>query len=202
MLGISGLAIAVAAIVLVVANPFGRGSGASGLVDNSFPTGVATVERRSLSSQTQVSATLGFANPSTISVPAGTAPSDVVSAHQAVTADADAVQAAEATLATDDDALSQLRASLSAATAKQAVDCAGVNAAGARVERGTGRCARDRRARRAASCDPRGAALADRGAPDALTRGRAGQEDEGSRRTPEMSVSAASAGTWRFRSPG
>ena len=129
LLAIGALAIAAAALVLFVADPFGGGSGSSGLVDNTYPTGVATVTRQSLSSQTQVSATLGFADPSTISEPAGTAPSDVASARQAVTADRDALQAAEATLTTDNGALSQARASLDAARAKQAVDCAGANAA-------------------------------------------------------------------------
>jgi peptidoglycan hydrolase-like protein with peptidoglycan-binding domain len=124
------LVVVATAVLLVVADPFGGGAHASGgVVDNAYPTGVASVSRQSLSSQTQVSATLGFADPSTINEPGGTAPSDVAAARQAVVADGDGVKAAQAALATDDGALSQQRASLAAATAKQAVDCAGANAA-------------------------------------------------------------------------
>ncbi|MDX6579606.1 MAG: hypothetical protein QOJ47_1155 [Gaiellales bacterium] len=124
------LVVVATAVVLVVADPFGGGAHASGgVVDNAYPTGVASVSRQSLSSQTHVSATLGFADPSTINEPGGTAPSDVAAARQAVVADGDGVKAAQAALATDAGALSQQRASLAAATAKQAVDCAGANAA-------------------------------------------------------------------------
>lgn len=130
LLAVAVLVVVAAAVVLVVADPFGGGAHASGgVVDNAYPTGVASVSRQSLSSQTQVSATLGFADPSTINEPGGTAPSDVAAARQAVVADGDGVKAAQAALATDAGALSQQRASLAAATAKQAVDCAGANAA-------------------------------------------------------------------------
>jgi hypothetical protein len=130
LLALCGLAIVVAAIVLVVADPFGGGGNASGgVVDNAFPTGVASVTRQSLSSQTQVSATLGYAGTSSIVAPAGTAPSDVLRARQTVTTDEGMLQASRATLAADNETLSQTRASLTAARAKQAVDCAGVNAA-------------------------------------------------------------------------
>jgi Putative peptidoglycan binding domain len=130
LLALCGLAIVVAAVVLVVADPFGGGGNASGgVVDNTFPTGVASVTRQSLSSQTQVSATLGYAGTSSIVAPAGTAPSDVLTAHQSVTSDEGMLQANRATLAADSETLSQLRASLTAAQAKQSVECGGVNAA-------------------------------------------------------------------------
>ena len=52
----------VAGIVLAVIKPFAAsGSSHPGVVDNADPTGVATVTRQDLSSQTQVSATLGYA---------------------------------------------------------------------------------------------------------------------------------------------
>ncbi len=61
-------ALAVAAVIaagivaIVVANPFaGNGSGAPGVVDNAAPTSLATVTRRTLSSEDQVQGTLGYA---------------------------------------------------------------------------------------------------------------------------------------------
>ncbi len=130
LLALCVLAIAVAAVVLVVADPFGGGGNAGGgVVDNAFPTGVASVTQQSLSSQTQVSATLGYAGTSSIVAPAGTAPSDVLRARQTVTSDEGMLQANRSTLAADGESLSQLRASLTAVRAKQAVDCGGVNAA-------------------------------------------------------------------------
>src|SRR6516225_5403444 len=55
------IAVVLAAALAVLADPFGRSaaSGSSGL-DNGFPTSTQRVVRRSLSSQTQVSATLGY----------------------------------------------------------------------------------------------------------------------------------------------
>ena len=54
---------------------FGGGTPSSAAgIDNGSPTSLTTVTRQDLSSQTQVSATLGYAEPSTIVAPAGTAP--------------------------------------------------------------------------------------------------------------------------------
>jgi Putative peptidoglycan binding domain len=121
----------VAAVAVVVATGVFSGGGKSGggAVDNAFPTGVASVMRQSLSSQTQVSATLGYAGTSTIVAPAGTAPSDVLQARHAVTNDEGMLQAARTTLSADAQALALARASLAAARAKQSVECAGVNSA-------------------------------------------------------------------------
>jgi len=85
--------------------------------------------RRSLSSQTQVSATLGYADPSTIVAPAGTAPSAVQQAQQSLVSAQSTLVAAQSTLAADGGALAQDRAALAAARAKEAVDCLGANAA-------------------------------------------------------------------------
>ena len=53
----------VAGIILANTKPFtASGSSHPGVVDNADPTGVATVTRQDLSSQTQVSATLGYAD--------------------------------------------------------------------------------------------------------------------------------------------
>ena len=121
----------VAVVVVVVATGvFGAGGQArGGAADSAFPTGVASVRRQSLSSQTLVSATLGYAGTSTIVAPAGTAPSDVLQARHAVANDVGTLQSARATLSADTQALALVRASLTAARAKQSVECAGVNSA-------------------------------------------------------------------------
>ncbi len=56
-----------------------------GVADNATATSLATVTRQSLSPQTQVSGTLGYAGSSSIRVPSGTAPSAVSQAQQSVT---------------------------------------------------------------------------------------------------------------------
>jgi peptidoglycan hydrolase-like protein with peptidoglycan-binding domain len=123
--------VAVGVAIVVIADPFGGGAASgSGGIDNGSPTSTTTIVRRSLSSQTQVSATLGYADPSTIVVPSGTAPSAVQQAQQAVTTAESTLDGARSTQSADATALAQVRASLEAARAKEAVDCAGANAAG------------------------------------------------------------------------
>jgi multidrug efflux pump subunit AcrA (membrane-fusion protein) len=126
-------------VAIVVLDPFGSGAPSGAVAaDNAYPTSLATVERRSISSQTSVSATLGYANPSTISVPAGTAPASVTQAQQAVSSAQAQLSSAQATQAGDEVALEQARATLAADTAKQAVDCGGDNAAQAAAAGGNG----------------------------------------------------------------
>lgn len=97
----------VAGIVLAIVDPFNStASSGAGVGDNSYPTAIATVKERSLTSQTQVNATLGYAGSYTISLPSGTASSDVTSAESAVTTDENAVT-------TDETALSQANTQLS-----------------------------------------------------------------------------------------
>ena len=62
----------VAAVALVVTDPFSGGGPAGGSLDNAFPTGVTRVSRQSLTQQTEVSATLTYAGSATVVVPAGT----------------------------------------------------------------------------------------------------------------------------------
>jgi hypothetical protein len=51
-----------AGVTLVIADPFtSRASGHPGVADNAYPTSLATVKRRTISSQTSVSAMLGYA---------------------------------------------------------------------------------------------------------------------------------------------
>src|SRR5262249_25448177 len=106
--------VALGVVVAIVAlDPFASStpSGAGGN-DNEYPTPLTTVERRSLTSQTQVSATLGYAEPSTISVPAGTAPSSVTQAQQAVSTAQSQLSSAQATQSADETSLRQAQATL------------------------------------------------------------------------------------------
>ena len=62
VLTLLGLAAAAAAIALVLVDPFAGGSGSpGGVVDNGYPTSLQAVRRGTLTSQTQVSGTLGYA---------------------------------------------------------------------------------------------------------------------------------------------
>jgi hypothetical protein len=86
LLAATGLTLIVAVVVLIVTDPFGGLTKSGGGVgDNATATSLTTVTLRSLSSQTQVSGTLGYAGPSSIRVPSGTAPSAVSQAQQSVT---------------------------------------------------------------------------------------------------------------------
>jgi peptidoglycan hydrolase-like protein with peptidoglycan-binding domain len=123
-------AVVVAAVVaVIVANPFaGSGGSGGGVSDNATPISYATVNRESLSQQTQVSATLGYAGSASILLPSGNAPSVLQQSSQSVTSAEAQVASARGTLVGDTTALQALRASISATRAKAAVDCAGDNA--------------------------------------------------------------------------
>lgn len=85
--------------------------------------------RRPLSSQTQVSATLGFSGAANIRLPSGTPASAVQQAQLAVTNGKRMLRAARASLSADGTTLTNARATATATLQKQAVDCAGSNAA-------------------------------------------------------------------------
>jgi putative peptidoglycan binding protein len=132
-------AVAAAVGVVMATGAFsGGGSAGNGVADNSAPTALYTVRRQSLSSQTQVSATLGFAAPSTVEMPGGTSLSDFQQAQQQVTTAQAQLAAGHAALATDSQALTQAQERLSADRAKLAVDCGGDNAAQAAASGATG----------------------------------------------------------------
>jgi peptidoglycan hydrolase-like protein with peptidoglycan-binding domain len=116
------LGIAVAASVAL----FGGGtpSNAAGF-DNGSPISVQRVERQDLSSQTEVSATLGYADPATIVQPTGTASTVLDQAQQAATTAAGQLAAARTGLAADAAALAHAAALLTADRQKLSVDCAG-----------------------------------------------------------------------------
>ena len=131
-----GVLLVAAAVAVAIADPFATGAPASnGVADNAAATSLATVQRQDLSQQTQVSATLGYADASTVSVPSGTAPASLEQLQQSAAA-------AQQTLAADQRALEQAQASLDAGRRKVAIDCSGGNAA----QIGTGACAADAQA--------------------------------------------------------
>ncbi|HWH12853.1 MAG TPA: peptidoglycan-binding domain-containing protein [Solirubrobacteraceae bacterium] len=125
LLGVVGLALAVLVVELVG----GSGGPGGGVADNASAISLASVTRRPLSSQTQVSGTLGYTGASSILVPGGASPSSVVKAAGSDAASEAASQAAAATLSADRRVLAVAQAGVSAAREKQSVDCAGVNAA-------------------------------------------------------------------------
>ena len=117
------LVIVAVAAALAIADPFGSGSpSGNGVADNGAPTATWTVRRQDLSQQTQVSATLGYADTSTVSVPGGTAPATLQQAQQSAAS-------AQQTLAADERTLTQAQASLDGDRRKLAADCHGGNAA-------------------------------------------------------------------------
>jgi peptidoglycan hydrolase-like protein with peptidoglycan-binding domain len=161
----AGLALVVVAVVLIAIDPFASpGQPGGGVSDNASATSLYTVRRQSLSSQTQVSGTLGYAGSSSIRVPSGTAPSAVAQAGQSVTNAQGMLQAARASLAADSEALATHQATVSAARAKESVDCAGDGAAesasgGSPSSGGGGSCASDVQAVSAAEQGSTGAAM-------------------------------------------
>ena len=130
-----GVLVVAAGVAIAVADPFTSSApAANGVADNAAATSLTTVKRQDLSQQTQVSATLGYADASTVSVPSGTAPRDLEQAQQSVAA-------AQQTLAADERALAEAKASLDADVRKVAVECRGGNAA-----ESSGPCATDAQA--------------------------------------------------------
>jgi Putative peptidoglycan binding domain len=128
-------AAAIAAAVILATDPFGGTGSAQASLDNGTPTALSTVRRQDLSSQTQVSATLGYADSSTIAVPAGTAPASVQQAEQAAATAQASLDTAVGALADDTQALTQAESALAADRAKLTVDCEGVGAAAAPASR-------------------------------------------------------------------
>ena len=116
--------------VVAVTNPFVTSSpAASGAADNATATSLQTVTRRSLTSQTQVDGTLGYAGSSTVSLPAGTAPASIRQAEQTLATARQMLASAQAALAADRQTQAQAQAQLTADRLKEQSDCAGANAA-------------------------------------------------------------------------
>jgi peptidoglycan hydrolase-like protein with peptidoglycan-binding domain len=120
----------VAGIAVAVTEPFGGSSpAASSGLDNGAAVSLYAVRRQSLSSQTQVDGTLGYAGSSTVSVPAGTAPSSIRQAQQTMTTGRQTLATAQAALTADEQSQAQAQAQLTADRLKARADCAGANAA-------------------------------------------------------------------------
>jgi peptidoglycan hydrolase-like protein with peptidoglycan-binding domain len=144
---VAAIVVIVIAVLLIVLEPFHKAPTASaGVADNSTPTSVTRVKRQSLSSQTQVAGTLGYAGSSKILVASGNPATTVQQSEQQVAGGEAQIAAAERSLASDSAALERAQSQLSAARAKEAVDCAGVGAAeaGSSSGGGAGTCASDR----------------------------------------------------------
>ena len=117
-------------VAVALADPFaGSSPAATGASDNATATALQTITRRSLTSQTQVDGTLGYADSSTVSLPSGTAPSSIRQAEQALATARQMLSSAHATLAADEQTLAQAQSQLTADRLKEQSDCAGANAA-------------------------------------------------------------------------
>ena len=127
--GMALVLVAILVLVLMATDPFASANGSGGITDNAAATSLATVTRRALSSQTPVNGTLGYADASSIRVPAGTPPSAVGQAGESVAASAAMLRTARGSLAADGESLAGEQATLSAAREKESVDCAGAGAA-------------------------------------------------------------------------
>jgi hypothetical protein len=134
-----GLLLLAVGIVVAVTNPFsGGGSSAGGSSGNGSATSMAAVARQSLSSQTQVDGTLGYAGSSSVVAPPGTAQSALLQAEQTAATARAALHTGEATLSGDGRTLVQARAKLAADRLKLASDCAGNGAAASSSGNGNG----------------------------------------------------------------
>jgi peptidoglycan hydrolase-like protein with peptidoglycan-binding domain len=134
-------------VLLIVLEPFHKSATPSASVaDNATPTSLTRVKRQSLSSQTQVAGTLGYAGSSKILVPSGTASSAAQQSEQQVESGEAQVASSQRTLESDGAALQRAQSQQAAARDKETVDCAGEGAAeaGSSAGGGAGTCAGDR----------------------------------------------------------
>ena len=137
-----------AGVAVAITKPFSSGgAGTPGLAQNTDATGIYTVARQDLSSQTQVSATLGYAGSYSVAAPSGASAQQVAQAQQAVAEDQltlSADQQTESAKATADNQsvaaaqtnLNTAQSTLSADQATEASDCAGSGASSAACSSG------------------------------------------------------------------
>jgi peptidoglycan hydrolase-like protein with peptidoglycan-binding domain len=144
---LAAIVVIVIVVLIIVLEPFHESAKPSaGVADNSTPTSLTAVKRESLSSQTQVAGTLGYAGSSKILVASGNAPTAVQQSEQQLASGESQLASAQRTLESDGAALQRAQSQLAAARAKEAVDCAGEGAAeaGSSAAGGAGTCAGDR----------------------------------------------------------
>jgi hypothetical protein len=92
-------ALVAAGVTLGVTDPFKNTQNTSGGVrDNAYPTGTTTVKERSLTSQQEVTGTLGYSGSYTVALPTGTLSSAVTQAEQTVATDESTLTSEEAAL--------------------------------------------------------------------------------------------------------
>ena len=147
-----------AGLAVVITKPFSSGgAGTPEVAQNTAATGIYTVARQDLSSQTQVPATLGYAGSYSVSAPSGASAQQVAQAQQTVAedqlslsadrqtesakaiADNQSVSAAQSTL-------TAARSTLSADQPAEAQDCAGSGASGAACTSATQKVSQDQTA--------------------------------------------------------
>jgi hypothetical protein len=117
------LLLAAVGVVVTVVDPLaGSPARPRSVATNGASTALATVVRGSLTSQTPVSGTLGYAGSWTVAVPAGTSTTDLQQARQAETAARAAYAAALATETADAQTLAATTNAAQAAQARQKVD--------------------------------------------------------------------------------
>jgi hypothetical protein len=128
-----------AGVAVVLAKPFSSGAGSPGVAGSADATGIYMVARQNLSSQTQVSATIGYQGSYSIPVPSGASTQEVAQAQQTVTEDQQTLSAdeqnesgissaADQTIAADQSDVTADQATLSSDEAMQNQDCAGSGA--------------------------------------------------------------------------
>ncbi|HVV58779.1 MAG TPA: hypothetical protein VHC45_10475, partial [Gaiellaceae bacterium] len=96
LLALGGVLVVGAAAAVAVWWPF-SGGGAGASLDNGTATALQTVVRRSLTSQTEVNGTIGYAGSATVAVPSGTTPSALRQAEQTAASARASLAAARAT---------------------------------------------------------------------------------------------------------
>jgi multidrug efflux pump subunit AcrA (membrane-fusion protein) len=124
--GLVVVVLGAAGATIAFTHPFGGGPANAAVTDNGAPTGFATVARRSLSSQTSVSGTLGYAGSYTVVAPSGTTQQALTQAQQQA-AISQATEAADRTAASDSAAanvqtIAQDRAAVGAAQSQLSAD--------------------------------------------------------------------------------
>jgi hypothetical protein len=129
-----------AGVAVVITKPFtSAAAGSPGVADNADPTGIYTVARQDVSSQTQVPATLGYAGSYTVATPSGASAQDVAQAQQTVTEDQEQLSADEQAesdtstadnqaIAADQSNVSTAQSALSSDRATESPACAGSGA--------------------------------------------------------------------------
>jgi peptidoglycan hydrolase-like protein with peptidoglycan-binding domain len=125
----AALCVLVAGIAVAVTDPFTTNHGAQHTVDNGAPTGLATVQRRSLTAQQTLVGTVGYAGTWAVAIPATTTASDLQQAEQQVASAQATLTTATASLSADASAFESASAAAQAARLKETSDCAGANAA-------------------------------------------------------------------------